>query len=782
MDQILIQILSQIQDPELNSRLNKKSCINFIATNEDSDFFILTRKNVLRYANLKDLARQPSCSVEDVLRPIPFDEGASIPEKMEVHHLSLSGKVGLGGTRSLQLAIWGPTDVFVAVMMSKREPTGIALDMSEGNVPRLRKVLDEWLVTGVTVQAVRWHPLSQDTLVVLTSDGKLHLAELGHTNPFCSEVISQRFDTGLLTPVDFCFGASASWQRFTIYTLDVTGKITCLCPIVPPDIYLKKKIVMDLWEEVLDTSEFPDRWREVFDWISYVFGSQSEENEWDGTNQEEDDDDKDEGRTEMRGMLENRLGGHSTTVLQSQGVGRWIPCPQVVGIRNDDSTPVTCSAIACLTAADPFHGTAAARVDILCRAHQSDKIDVLMVDHLEPSWAIYVESEDPSVMASLMEVAEVGHGQGGKPHLLLDPKQPALCYLADHAGVAMLSFPWVQELTTVMLNGLPSRQDTDTEGAASVQPRSKLVTEMNCMQAGLLFRVPSATSAKMEGLVGMSIVSEPLFGHLLLLKLPGKPPCKVINITEQRWFHQLDLEGSSEGNSRTPGSRDLGVAPFQKHIQKLMQEIKTGVVNLPVCVSDPSIGRLRLEEANEKAVQQLLDYRIYAEKHVIHHMLALNDKSARRVITLRELQEHQQEKLETLQQNISLIQKKNKETKSRAQTIQECSKELADRASSILSALSQLQPSLTRAERDYYQDLSKLSQRCNEWEEQINQLKTSFKNALPKSENNSSLWNGPQLTEAEAGPFFQLLRKEHELIQAETEHVSDMKRRISALK
>lgn len=114
-------------------------------------------------------------------------------------------------------------------------------------ISKIYKILHNLnLADKVQVKKVSWHPLSDNHLVILTSDNVLRIINVskGHWN-----LLEQKYhlDKNLII-ISFAFGQikPSSWQTFTIYFITQDSKIYAICPIVPIDINLPKNLFDNL--------------------------------------------------------------------------------------------------------------------------------------------------------------------------------------------------------------------------------------------------------------------------------------------------------------------------------------------------------------------------------------------------------------------------------------------------------------------------------------------------------------------------------------------------------
>lgn len=93
------------------------------------------------------------------------------------------------------------------------------------------------------VLQVEWHPLSENHLVILTSDARLRVYNVDRDCKRCEQefdlsLSEQDYDgrgRGGRNPhfTSFTFGPKRGWEAFTIYLLRDSGAVHCLCPVLP---------------------------------------------------------------------------------------------------------------------------------------------------------------------------------------------------------------------------------------------------------------------------------------------------------------------------------------------------------------------------------------------------------------------------------------------------------------------------------------------------------------------------------------------------------------------
>jgi Nuclear pore component len=92
----------------------------------------------------------------------------------------------------------------------------------------------------VRIMRVRWHPLSDRHLAVLTSDSTLRLYDVNADSQHPVRTLrlhslSEQAGAESRACVDFCFGPidAPGWHRFSCYFLYPSGSLYSMCPLVP---------------------------------------------------------------------------------------------------------------------------------------------------------------------------------------------------------------------------------------------------------------------------------------------------------------------------------------------------------------------------------------------------------------------------------------------------------------------------------------------------------------------------------------------------------------------
>ena len=96
------------------------------------------------------------------------------------------------------------------------------------------------------VVKVMWHPLSDKHLMVLLKTNKLVMFDVVEGKE------SEYLLNASKTYISFCFGPGIEWMSLSVFLLDSEGNITCMCPLVPTGAVVPTSTLYELHEWLSD--------------------------------------------------------------------------------------------------------------------------------------------------------------------------------------------------------------------------------------------------------------------------------------------------------------------------------------------------------------------------------------------------------------------------------------------------------------------------------------------------------------------------------------------------
>lgn len=196
----------------------------------------------LRFGSLESRGGASMDGDHMVVSNDPADTGDALEAVGPIHSLIPNAS----GTR---LLLTGPT--FVGIV-----------DIQSGPKFVLSRVLEQ---PGQLVRKAAWHPLAQNTVVVLRDRPTLEFWNVTKMAPPQVIHLASR-QRGESLVMSFCFGPPRLWQHFTIYLLcDEKNhglEIKALCPVIPEGARVEATAMLQLQDQVATLLAFAQRDRE----------------------------------------------------------------------------------------------------------------------------------------------------------------------------------------------------------------------------------------------------------------------------------------------------------------------------------------------------------------------------------------------------------------------------------------------------------------------------------------------------------------------------------------
>ena len=250
-------------------------------------------------------------------------------------------------------------------------------------------------------------------------------------------------------------------------------------------------------------------------------------------------------------------------------------------------------------------------------------------------------------------------------------------------------------------------------------------------------------------IVGASVSGDVTFGHVLVARLlNGK--MVALNLTEARHLHEMESEtdASSGGflaitNGRSTHKPPTSEAeqqamralqetePLSEIIQPLIQEVYTGLSKMSM------IGGTSTEpkDITLDTMAGAVGIQERCQKEVFLPIVQMNEHVVARRTELQNLCQKQAEALKALGVLIGKLRENQSAIQGKTEVVKANAKSLADRTSSLLQSSTDLLPTITQAEYDYFQEISRIDSKTREWENQAKVQKTKVQTIQDSIEN-----------------------------------------------
>jgi hypothetical protein len=199
-----------------------------------------------------------------------------------------------------------------------------------------------------------------------------------------------------------------------------------------------------------------------------------------------------------------------------------------------------------------------------------------------------------------------------------------------------------------------------------------------------------------------------------------------VNLTETRHYHEM--EALSENNDRPAiqgaSASDLAlrslqdIAPLHELLQPLFQKIGSGLAGM---------GKIVGSETHKKDITPDLlavsmSVKERCDNEVVLPVLEMTEIVSARQKELAIMYDNQLAQLKTLKETVALLKEKMGAIREKAEVARTNAKSLAQRSAAALQSSTDLLPTITQAEYDYFQELKRLDDKTKDWQEEFERM------------------------------------------------------------
>jgi hypothetical protein len=199
-----------------------------------------------------------------------------------------------------------------------------------------------------------------------------------------------------------------------------------------------------------------------------------------------------------------------------------------------------------------------------------------------------------------------------------------------------------------------------------------------------------------------------------------------VNLTETRHYHEM--EALSENNDRPAiqgaSASDLAlrslqdIAPLHELLQPLFQKIGSGLAGM---------GKIVGSETHKKDITPDLlavsmSVKERCDNEIVLPVLEMTEIVSARQKELAIMYDNQLAQLKTLKETVALLKEKMGAIREKAEVARTNAKSLAQRSAAALQSSTDLLPTITQAEYDYFQELKRLDDKTKDWQEEFERM------------------------------------------------------------
>eukprot|EP01042_Synura_sphagnicola_P000441 gene441-467_t len=338
-----------------------------------------------------------------------------------------------------------------------------------------------------------------------------------------------------------------------------------------------------------------------------------------------------------------------------------------------------------------------------------------------------VEFVPPAHMPTPSPAARDRQGQdtvtcGGRSRLTWDPVLPqvVLVTVASPAAVLLVRFPWIETFLTASTN--PSLKDYP---AAPAPPTSStlvfyptvIATMQPCTLVGMCVTAQSSVH------LGRMAVTRMSTGLLAVIDL---------SLYEQLYTWTQRVQKQAEENSTDPRQGLGGESPaLLAATQQYIKDAKEALLRVP----KPSSAGLKPFESSAVIDSFMDTTKDYIEKRVLYPMQEVQRRTLTRLEIIKDTISYQMSRIQSsdsdsssgLKGKISAIEQRQLVVEERLQRLQESTGRRKLFVSSCMSSAMSTRPTVSKAERKYYEELKVWQDQAVELEKNVAMLKREFK-------------------------------------------------------
>ncbi|CAI5727513.1 unnamed protein product [Hyaloperonospora brassicae] len=426
----------------------------------------------------------------------------------------------------------------------------------------------------------------------------------------------------------------------------------------------------------------------------------------------------------------------------------------------------------------------------LMRTFTSGHVELILLDApIRPQWksqrqpAATTAARNPTAL--LLECLNLGvDDSGGKAVLERDAADPRLVYCLHSTGVHVINVSWVFALASgKQFTTLPK---SSVRHVFSVSPNS-------------MSSSPAAPGAVVSNVVGARVVKNVDFGHLLLLRL-ASGSFEVVNVSaassellkgmladsnganRDGQSSQKTLPGTlaSIANSKsralvTSSSSDGTIQPFEDIVAAKLEALSARGTRVT--------GNTLMHEIDEDVLVFVLE-RVKILYEDVEYVDEMDQLIRDRLQLHATMAKTQTEKLVHVQATVDDARTSMKELQEKVERALAVQQNLSKRAAAVLQAVKENQPHLSRAEREFKDNLDLMAVEVRRMKSRVAELIVqgqravrSLGNSGPPAPSSSRQWSPLRSTDSSRPPTLSAEKKQicFDVLRAETQLIDDAK-------
>jgi len=320
--------------------------------------------------------------------------------------------------------------------------------------------------------------------------------------------------------------------------------------------------------------------------------------------------------------------------------------------------------------------------------------------------------------------------------LIIDP--------VDRSMVHHISKEGVVTITSNVVSVMDRKLQEIATGKKSNYPGNECSIKTNAWSS---ISISGSRNSGGKNLNGIVISGDVQLGHVLVAVLDDGTT-ESVNMTAALYLNEASNQLAAEisavttTHSQPAGFPDAikesdealktmeSISPLHEQIQPLFAQISKGLSNMSKIVGGTTDPR----KITAGGLATFLSTKQSTEQDVIIPIKELNALVSARVQYLDSMRQHQMSQLKQLQNMVSTLQNRVRDTNAKKTAVESNSKMLSDRSAAVLATARELTPNITEAELQYFKDIQRYEVNCGKWEEALEDIRSEYNNIRSQAE------------------------------------------------
>jgi hypothetical protein len=259
----------------------------------------------------------------------------------------------------------------------------------------------------------------------------------------------------------------------------------------------------------------------------------------------------------------------------------------------------------------------------------------------------------------------------------------------------------------------------------------------------------------------------------------------AVNLTETRQLREMEALGDNEQLAiQAKGSNNVDqelaalqdTSPLVDIIEPVMQQLVAGLGRMGVFVGSATTT----SDITPDLLAAAVSVKEQCDKEILLPMLEMSEHVNARKKELAIMYENQIEQLKTLKAMVSKLKHRTNAIHEKAEVVGTNAKSLAQRSASVLQSSTDLLPTITQSEFDYFQELKRLDEKTKKWQEEVERRNVQVSSLCDALDDGTT--SGPlKLPEESIAGSRSLLKATDTMIKKQKERLKEAEERVDEL-